>query len=194
MNHIAAVLKEEYSHKMREHKLAMGAVALFSTAPNLVIPLSLRHLTTRPMHRLRFIQSHADILLPQGSAIAHHRHQLGTHSLVALLDSMLVVARKAQISPDPLSAGPALRRVQDVMPEFQLVAHYQLRHFFHRFLMDTAPERSRKRRNRNDHRIVKHKMTSLRLERPDHYHWPQPTYPFSPAIALIGKVLSVGGS
>jgi hypothetical protein len=94
-------------------------------------------------------------------------------------------ALDVQVDPDRLSFVHALRVVQDAIPEFQMVAHDQMRNLFHRLLQDIAAGRLPVRRNRNNPRVVKRKMSNFHLKRPEHYHWPQPTCPFREAVALI---------
>jgi len=94
-------------------------------------------------------------------------------------------ARQADLDPDRLSFVHALRVIADAIPEFQMVTLDQLEQLYIRHLQDIAEGRIPERRQRSNPRVVKRKMSNLRLRRPEHQHWPQPTLPFRQLVALI---------
>jgi len=95
-------------------------------------------------------------------------------------------ALQAGVDPDRLSFIHALRVVADAVPEFQMVAPDQLPHLYARLLRDIAAQRLPERQLRANPRVVKRKMSKFRLKRPEHDYWPQPTLPFSQAVAITG--------
>jgi hypothetical protein len=103
----------------------------------------------------------------------------------AIRSLMHEAALQAGVDPDRLSFVHALRVIHDAIPEFQMTAPDQLPQLYARLLQDIADGRLPPRRLRSNPRVVKRKMSKFRLKRPEHSHWPQPTYPFRQAVALI---------
>ena len=103
----------------------------------------------------------------------------------AIRSLMHEAALQAGVDPDRLSFVHALRVIHDAIPEFQMTVPDQLPQLYARLLRDIADGRLPPRRLRSNPRVVKRKMSKFRLKRPEHYHWPQPTYPFRQAVALI---------
>lgn len=111
--------------------------------------------------------------------------------LYALLVAHFVVralmhqaARAHDLDPDRLSFVNALRRLNDAIPEFQLVDPADQPRLWARLLSDIARFRLPERENRSNPRVVKRKMSNFKLKRPPHRHWPQPTRMFRDAILL----------
>lgn len=103
----------------------------------------------------------------------------------AIRSLMHEAALQAGVDPDRLSFVHALRVIHDAIPEFQMTVPDQLPQLYARLLRDVADGRLPPRRLRSNPRVVKRKMSKFRLKRPEHSHWPQPTYPFRQAVALI---------
>jgi len=103
----------------------------------------------------------------------------------AIRSLMHEAALQAGVDPDRLSFVHALRVIHDAIPEFQMTVPDQLPQLYARLLRDIADGRLPPRRLRSNPRVVKRKMSKFRLKRPEHSHWPQPTYPFRQAVALI---------
>lgn len=91
----------------------------------------------------------------------------------------------AEFDPDRLSFVHALRVLGDALSEFEMVASAEHPRLLKRLLGDMAKEVLPKRRMRSNPRVVKRKMSSYKLKRPEHQHWPQPMKPFADAVALI---------
>jgi len=103
----------------------------------------------------------------------------------AIRSLMHEAALQTGVDPDRLSFVHALRVIHDAIPEFQMTVPDQLPQLYARLLRDIADGRLPPRRLRSNPRVVKRKMSKFRLKRPEHSHWPQPTYPFRQAVALI---------
>jgi hypothetical protein len=94
-------------------------------------------------------------------------------------------ALQAGVDPDRVSFTHALRVLQDAVPEFEMTVPEQLARLYARLLSDIADELLPARRDRINPRVVRRKMSSFKLKRPEHYHWPQPVRPFRQAVVLI---------
>ncbi len=97
-------------------------------------------------------------------------------------------ALQAAIDPDRLSFVGALRVLHNAIPEFQMTAPDQLPHLYHRLLRDIAAKRLPPRRLRVNPRVVKRKMSSFRLKRPEHFHPPRLQGSFCDRLALVEGV------
>lgn len=92
----------------------------------------------------------------------------------------------ADLDPDRLSFTHALNVLQAAIPEFQMTASEFLPRLQARLLNDLAAKPLPERRLRTNPRVVKRKMSSFRLKRPEHLAWPQPSArSFREAVALI---------
>ena len=94
-------------------------------------------------------------------------------------------ALQAGLDPDRLSFVHAVRVLREAIPEFQMVAPAERPRLYQRLLQDIAAGRLPARRLRSNPRVVKRKMSTFRLKRPEHRHAPQPTRPFREAVLLI---------
>ena len=94
-------------------------------------------------------------------------------------------ALQAGLDPDRLSFVHAVRVLHDAIPEFPMIAPAERPRLYQRLLQDIASGRLPARRLRSNPRVVKRKMSTFRLKRPEHRHSPQPTMPFRDAVFLI---------
>lgn len=94
-------------------------------------------------------------------------------------------AVEADVDPDRLSFVHAVRVLQDAIPEFQMVAPEQVPDLYRRLLGDLATERLPERRLRSNARVVKRKMSSFRLKRPNHFCPPKPVGTFQSAVLIL---------
>ena len=100
---------------------------------------------------------------------------------------MLDAAATGDLDPDRLSFTPALRVMQESLPEFQLVERAELSRLYQRLVRDVARERLPERQPRSNPRVVKRKMSNFRLKRAEHAHPPQPTIQsFRDAVQVCG--------
>jgi len=94
-------------------------------------------------------------------------------------------ARAHGLDPDRLSFAHAFELVCDALSDFQQVASEDHPKLYQRLLQDIASPLLPPRANRVNPRVVKRKIGKYNLKRAEHQHWPQPTKPFSQAVALL---------
>jgi AhpD family alkylhydroperoxidase len=94
-------------------------------------------------------------------------------------------ALQAGMDPDRLSFVHAVHVLRDAILEFQMVDPAERPQLYARLLQDSAAGRLPAPRLRSNPRVVKRKMSTFRLKRPEHRHWPRPTMPFRAAVLLI---------
>jgi hypothetical protein len=94
-------------------------------------------------------------------------------------------ALAADLDPDRLSFVHALRVIGDAMAEFAMVVEAEWPRLYARLLSDVAALRLPERRLRSNPRVVRRKMSSFKVKRRRHQHWPQPTKPFADVVTLI---------
>jgi hypothetical protein len=121
-------------------------------------------------------------LKPEGVLQELYALVIAHYALRALMHE---AALQVGVDPDRLSFVHALRVLQDVIPEFQMVAPGEWPRLYRRLLQDIATGRLPARRLRSNPRVVKRKMSNFKRKRPEHRLWPQPTAPFREALALI---------
>jgi hypothetical protein len=92
---------------------------------------------------------------------------------------------QTDIDPDWISFTRAVQVLQAAIPEFQMGVRDDLPQLYARLLRDIATEPLPERSLRSSPRVVKRKMSTFRLKRPQHGHWPQPTRPLRRAVMLI---------
>jgi hypothetical protein len=90
-----------------------------------------------------------------------------------------------ELDPDRISFVHALELLRDAIAEFQMTARHLLPDLWQRLWRDIARYPLPKRRHRTNPRVVKRKMSSFRLKRPEHTAWPQPSIPFRQAVVVI---------
>ncbi|MCZ7570182.1 MAG: transposase domain-containing protein [Ardenticatenaceae bacterium] len=136
---------------------------------------------TDPHHRLagRPLRS----LTPVG--VIHERYGLLiAHSAIRALRPQ--AALQADLDPDRLSFVHALEVLRDAIPAFHMTAPAHLPALMARRLRDLAARPLPPRRLRSNPRVVKRKLSTFKLKRPHHDHWPQPAaHSFRAALALI---------
>jgi hypothetical protein len=93
-------------------------------------------------------------------------------------------ALQADLDPDRLSFVHALEVVRDAVPEFQLITPAQQPRLYSRMLHDIATKRLPERRARTNPRVVKRKMSTFKLKRPEHDQPPQPRGAFHAAVVV----------
>jgi hypothetical protein len=94
-------------------------------------------------------------------------------------------AVQAEVDPDRLSFVHAVRVLQDAIAEFQMVAPEQVPQLYQRLLRDIATEQVPERRLRCNPRVVKRKMSSFRLKRPEHARPRKPVGTFREAVLVM---------
>lgn len=90
-----------------------------------------------------------------------------------------------QLDPDRLSFINAVRLICDAIPEFQLLDPIHHDRLWSRLLHDIAQFHLPPRDNRSNPRVVKRKMSSFKLKRPEHLRWSQPAKSFRDAVLLL---------
>jgi hypothetical protein len=103
----------------------------------------------------------------------------------AIRSLMQQAAHHRALDPDRISFVQALEVLRDAIAEFQMTARHLLTDLFQRLWHDIGRYPLPKRRHRTNPRVVKRKMSNLRLKRPEHSAWPQPSIPFRQALVVI---------
>lgn len=98
---------------------------------------------------------------------------------------MLQAAQSQALDPDRISFVHALELLRDAITEFQISLPTQLPSLWLRLCRDIARRPLQERRPRSNPRVVKRKLSKFLLKRPQHFHTPKPSMPFSQAIVLI---------
>jgi hypothetical protein len=131
-----------------------------------------QHLPGRPL------RSHKPVGVRQelyGWLLAHFAIRVLMHEAALSMDA----------DPDRLSFTNALRIIQQVIPEFQLVDPSQHSELYQRMLHDITQHRLPERDHRINPRVVKRKMSKFYLKRPQHCHPAQPTKPFVESVVIL---------
>jgi Insertion element 4 transposase N-terminal/Transposase DDE domain len=84
LTEVEAILRAEEAQESRERKLTMVAVVFLIITMNIYTRLSIGHVMDKLAQGLRFIWHDPTCRLPQDSALAYRRYQLGARPLVAL--------------------------------------------------------------------------------------------------------------
>lgn len=98
---------------------------------------------------------------------------------------MHAAALENALDPDRLSFTNAVTIIGAALAEFQMTTPEQLSRLYRRLLNDIAQHRLPERDYRVNPRVVKRKMSKFKLKRPEHRQTPQPTLPFSEALAIL---------
>jgi hypothetical protein len=98
---------------------------------------------------------------------------------------MVEAAATRDLAPTRLSFISALRIIREYLPDFQRTAVADHPVIYEALLADLAAAPLPPRANRINPRVVKQKMSSFPVKRPEHRCWPQPTKPFRNAIVLL---------
>jgi hypothetical protein len=88
------------------------------------------------------------------------------------------------LDPDRLSFVHALEVVRDAVAEFQMVETAQVVALYARMLADIAAKRLPERRPRSNPRVVKQKLSNLKLKRAEHYRPRKPYDSFRDAVVV----------
>jgi hypothetical protein len=100
-------------------------------------------------------------------------------------------ALSAHIDPDRLSFVESIHLIRASILEFQMVDAAQHDYLYQRLLRNIVRHSIPPRRDRANPRVVKRKMSSFKLKRPEHRQLPQPSQPFREVVVLLPVSLPV---
>jgi hypothetical protein len=95
------------------------------------------------------------------------------------------------LDPDCLSFVESLRLIRAAIPESQLVHPALHDRLWPRLLRDIVRHILPARPNRTHPRVVKRKMSSFKLNRPDQRSLPKPSQPFPDLVVVLPSLLPV---
>lgn len=94
-------------------------------------------------------------------------------------------AERSGVAPVDLSFTGALYLIGEAIHDFALCSIEEHPRLYEHLLRQIGRERLPPRSNRSNPRVVKRKMSTFDLKRPEHYNPPKPTRPFREAVVLI---------